>query len=772
MRLVKIYAENLLSFGTGDEALDLALDPRLTVLVGPNGGGKSNVLRAIEAGLAPFRYHSVALTGPDHGPSDPLHYEIQVLKEWARQRAAGPVTVQCTVEWNTPEEHALWQAFLLACLMPATSHEAGLAQAGTHGDLSVDQLAAYAEALAQLDWNQICTPAMRQRLAWTFWPQRGTLWTRFHLSTLQPSMDSEDRFGQHWRWSSPPSQPPGPPVSVCQAYQQTFSSTAQGLWQGIGTSCQGQAGLPPLDWSQVLRSSSQPVAFSPFFVRLDAGHPWRDPIQWPSPLRALAAAMERVPMRPTDPVWWWRDCVAALLADHWLHVSHWTLDEPAPVTLGSSTAALHHGHLGLALLRLEGHGRSGRKAVQAVQDAFRCLTGAHLGFRLVAPEATNRAMAEGRSTRGHSPDATAGPAAWVQAICSDASGEVPIELSGSGRAQLALLLTAQHLAHAVIGLDEPERALYPSLQTQVMREWVRQLGIRVASDDIPGNNAAATAQTAADTWPAQLVLVTHSPYFLVPRPNFSVRYVHRPDHRATSRVVDLSPDDLRGTLRTPGDALWLFADRVVLVEGPHDAWVLQHVYQTWLAERVASGADSAPDPAAYAVLFWPAGGATAIASFAKVLQRLGTWWVALYDRDCCATQDDLRKAGRTAAQATHQAHQNASIWKQWADAQWSPADVKAMQHWDKMPWDARCQAFAAVQTANRRCLFFMGTCPDDNLERLAKAWDKDGYYSKGFPRLAAFTDALAQQLIGRSDTEVVKESVTQELDVLFQLCTV
>ena len=50
MKIRRLQVTNFLSF----DDLDLLVDPGQTVLVGPNGGGKSNVIRTIDAVATDF----------------------------------------------------------------------------------------------------------------------------------------------------------------------------------------------------------------------------------------------------------------------------------------------------------------------------------------------------------------------------------------------------------------------------------------------------------------------------------------------------------------------------------------------------------------------------------------------------------------------------------------------------------------------------------------------------------------------------------------------
>jgi predicted ATP-binding protein involved in virulence len=96
MRLKKITLSNYRCF----ENLELDLHPRLTVLVGENGSGKTSILDAIASGLSPlFRYLSSAdqrLSGPGIKDTD---FRIEQLPErGSRQRWGTTDYVQVVVE--------------------------------------------------------------------------------------------------------------------------------------------------------------------------------------------------------------------------------------------------------------------------------------------------------------------------------------------------------------------------------------------------------------------------------------------------------------------------------------------------------------------------------------------------------------------------------------------------------------------------------------------------------------------------------------------------
>lgn len=87
-RFTQLHLEQYRCF----EALDLALEPDLTVLFAENGGGKTAVLKALAVGLTPFQ------SGTPRGLKlDPRHDpRLITLDERGRREPAGP----CTLIWT------------------------------------------------------------------------------------------------------------------------------------------------------------------------------------------------------------------------------------------------------------------------------------------------------------------------------------------------------------------------------------------------------------------------------------------------------------------------------------------------------------------------------------------------------------------------------------------------------------------------------------------------------------------------------------------------
>lgn len=128
MRINYIEIQNLLSFGVDPQRVNF--DPNTTVLVGPNGGGKTNVLRAIEL-LRNLVHPPIGNLGiPYVSRRNPLletppHREHLTLNS----------SVTLGISFDSGDECQLIALYVAGCI--ATSIEAASSRAGTSCDLAL-----------------------------------------------------------------------------------------------------------------------------------------------------------------------------------------------------------------------------------------------------------------------------------------------------------------------------------------------------------------------------------------------------------------------------------------------------------------------------------------------------------------------------------------------------------------------------------------------------------------------------------------------------------
>lgn len=669
-----LRAENVLSFGVGDDALDIDLQPGLNMLVGPNGGGKSNVLRALEIVLAHFSdLGGLRAAYPPAPPHKPI-------------RPNARIRIACDVEWDTSEERALWAAFLVGSLVPRGPWE--LPQIETDSEpakswpVDEQRLNQYLAAIGQLDFTGAVALLSRQQLVVEVEGSTG----RAELAAGLPRLGWTVEITRGG-WLHPSSQVTGrsSPVRLSDLYVRTLGKPLRAEWKAFWDGTGLLPRLPPFDWRQCLQglAERESVALEPF-----AGS-HMVPLEWP---QAVWPLLKIDPQMAIQHAIQWRTIVGTLVRGGYVRWDRWGLQDLARWTPGTALAEyLRGGALGPALMTLASQGHQGQTAYRTVCHRFQELTNTSLAYHVLDP----------------TPAEEEPPPTNVQAVTGD---DIPIQESGSGRAQAALLLLMLATRGAVLALDEPEQAMHPVLQARLARQWVE------------GD--------------AQTLIVTHSPYLLplghleclkhvqLDRGTGCSRVTPRPlkegeppangisqagacepmsDEHPSESLTTLSPATLAKQLRWPGDGLWLFARVVVLVEGQEDAAALSVWFDKWLARRKSGDGMVKHTGASLGVLFWPAGGNTGIIPQARILDRFEIPWVALYDADTLSSQ-------------SHRRGTNRKVWQWWRDY---GLVTEAPDAFEKLSFPERFAMFPMmVQSGRPPQIFLRGTTQDDNLDTL------------------------------------------------------
>lgn len=203
------------------------------------------------------------------------------------------------------------------------------------------------------------------------------------------------------------------------------------------------------------------------------------------------------------------------------------------------------------------------------------------------------------------------------AIVSDR--DIPLDLSGSGRDRLAILaaILTHSKADQIVLLDEPETHVHPALQSRI-------------------------SETMARTR-RQFVVTTHSPS-LVNGVGLDQVIRLTKDRREKTTASQVSERVLGSDMWTnlapdkrwhnPDDLMFIFARLVVWVEGPRDAAVMP----VWFDQICGAGSTDR-----LGVRFQPAGGYKGILPRAKLAQAFGIKWVSLFDADVLSDKGADRK---------------------------------------------------------------------------------------------------------------------------------
>jgi energy-coupling factor transporter ATP-binding protein EcfA2 len=533
---------NFLSFG--EPGLSMDDIEQLTVLVGPNGAGKTNILRGLDV-LSDWFSGARADLAPYFHRGDP----------------AREMRLSVTVRLSPDELEAM--ADLLVLTIPrATMFE-------SEGGLNTNEVRNNIRDVASL-----CRPLFRDLFGGDVTFEilaRGAVsgYTRQYVQLSRPgfAVFLVDRTA----FARIPDQVSGwTPVSLPRAFANQIAAVVPGAAPKDGTprmvtpaEAAEVASRCDLSWFGSLLSIT---GVTPPRMELRAIDYQSDLTQGglevPELLRIAdrlsSWQLDRYNLATTDFLGGLFRGAITRLSDARTRPERWTTDQYAavPPTLNLVDGS----ELSIAIMRLkDGSEPASRQRYRALSAAFQRISGFQLDVVLqVIDEAGSRIdTLYGRALRAVSqpkPDGTVpGPPRLLPAIVLERDGvEVPLELSAAGIFELLLVLFVVHACRgSIVLLDEPALNLHPAKQ--------RELSVEIKG--------------AAKALGAQLILVTHSPFFVEPSDLGAVARVER--EGGTTLVHRLPPmrerklGELRQDLeRYPKLLAALFARKVVLVEGP------------------------------------------------------------------------------------------------------------------------------------------------------------------------------------------------------------
>lgn len=259
--------------------------------------------------------------------------------------------------------------------------------------------------------------------------------------------------------------------------------------------------------------------------------------------------------------------------------------------------SLNDGNLALHLFRLKNGSQVNRDIFSSIQETYSHITGTQLDVVVREHVLQNQ---NGKTQMAH--------------VIVDR--DIPLSYSGSGRTQVAFLVSAMHLVHGVLLLDEPDTFLHPSIQAKLINSWQNRK--------------------------VQSIIVTHSPYMV---PIGGLEHVRRifTNHKLSSSSV--SPKFSRKNIKQLGlprqikradEAMFLFAKCVVLVEGYDEQIALPIWFDKWLKMN------GRPSSEALGIRFHAAFGKTGIMPLARIAEAYGVRWVALFDADIMSANSNNR----------------------------------------------------------------------------------------------------------------------------------
>ncbi|QQE77282.1 TOPRIM nucleotidyl transferase/hydrolase domain-containing protein [Alicyclobacillus sp. SO9] len=192
-----------------------------------------------------------------------------------------------------------------------------------------------------------------------------------------------------------------------------------------------------------------------------------------------------------------------------------------------------------------------------------------------------------------------------QYITLTTNEDIPMSFSGSGREQVITLLTLAQLDQHIIGIDEPERNLHPWFQSRIGIEWIDSL--------------------------TQHLVITHSPFIAASFGIEQIRRVYMSNKwSAVTNSIDshqISKSGLKRLTQSSDDFLFLFAKCVILVEGYGEIFGLPIWLNQWTNREFGLSAE------ALGIHIQNATGKSRITSFISLYKQFHIPWVALYDAD-------------------------------------------------------------------------------------------------------------------------------------------
>jgi len=564
MKIQGLHVSNFLSFGPDPDGFNLqGLSDNLTVIVGPNGAGKSNVFRAIRVILDSLDWNadgsrSVDVTGKFFRPLTDTRESM--------------ITMDVTFD-------ELWERDLITTFFRCSFLYPEEAQMnGASGPTSVYQRWVQ-EHVEDSNLDEFLSGSIKILL------HRGDPYVRevrfvFLDGTLEVSLltgngeirvlDSGIRRNK----------------SLASAFIGGMLQDSKFEFNSIVNRIDSEFLNIPSFTAEQLKNV---IEFEDIVVKTEIAQS-NNPM--PGELERLYLLMGRVPNHQQK--FSLSHVYKCLVTNGVAHFDNWYIPNEIALTYDyQPLKSLKKGELALHLFRLKNGSQDERCTFLKIQDEFRETSGSSVNviMRYVQETQADRQIRQ------------------VQQVQLVGDDDIPLSYCGSGRVQLAMLITLKHLKQGVLLLDEPDVFLHPSIQSQLMRSW------------------------KADG--AQSIIVTHSPYLIPVGGLEHIRRVYRSSLQGSQSSHPLSNEEIekfeiRRRVKRVDEVLFLFAKCAVFVEGYDEQIALPIWFEKWVGsygDRKGETCES------LGIRFQAAEGKKNIMPLVDIAKIYAIEWAVLFDAD-------------------------------------------------------------------------------------------------------------------------------------------
>lgn len=602
MRLHSISSRGFLSL------VDTAwtnLDPTLNILVGPNGVGKSNLLRVVSTIMDGLAWvHRRGGGGPPFAP----------WESKARIGAGDWFDVGIDIEFDRPEEREALTAFVRASVYDASSIQRMAMKDNQIPQVPPERIRECAVDLADLITEERLSWLFRGRLSLRCWPRSKSEWLLYYSCKCDDGTMCTVLLGPN------PSDVATPRVldilprsygmeRVVSRYYDRLSDAQKNAIRSWVVGETVRPDLPPMDVAALAGAVSSGAYLN---LQLDPQGPDGAPY---GPYRDLLHRVElssHIDWRPTLS-WLFRRLVErSVYRTENVRFPPRLIFPVAelvgpPNELGSGEA------LALRLFGLKNGTAEERGTYERVRQTFTSIMPGKRFDVAMVPHQEAAPKAD--------PDVIT-----LRIFVVDAYGEVPLEFSGAGLTEALWVSAMTELAaDRVLLLDEPALNMYPSAQRRLIQSLMGRRG--------------------------QTLLVTHAPYMVPVHRIDCVRRASMMNAVTTVSAPFCYDDQSKQGIQLPlmlersrDTVAALFAAAVLVVEGGAETaalpvWFAKHTGGAYLDE--------------YGILLYGLFGVRSIGTHLPYLEGLNVPWITMCDGDTLAPLSatilrDLERAGLAA----------------------------------------------------------------------------------------------------------------------------